>query len=378
MPPDFFSFEQPRARPTSQFYGCGLDAHPVFADSFIDVIRREEAARAQAIKRAQAARRAQQQRQAQAQAQAYLERLYHEQRREAERQYALEQQRRKQYAEYQRRKQHQYAEYQRRKAYAIEQERRRIQQAQAIRQAQDQSRHLFLALEDLIFGGLDNDNEPEQQQPVAGPSKTVDTPTQPALAAANDKGKAKAVEPEVEEEQPMEQDNDDAAQATTVASAADTDPEEVGPSPAASSVTATSDVPQALAPAPAPKQETLVFEHPFPAGSDTTTINADVINVSVDEQTNQVTVSGLWDLPTRPASPSSARGRSRSPKSARVSDVDENGNEIMQEDNDFVKIDFTPSPSATVKRSFELPKGASAEGLRAELTDDGLKLWVSA
>ena len=116
--------------------------------------------------------------------------------------------------------------------------------------------------------------------------------------------------------------------------------------------------------------------------------------MSVDEVKRTVTVSGLWNnepapsTPARAASPtpsdnSSRRGRSRSPKRARVSDVDENGEEIDSadaDDDDFVEISFTPAGAGKegkVSKTFDLPAGANIEDLRAELSEEGLKLFTT-
>ncbi|SPO19721.1 uncharacterized protein UTRI_00112_B [Ustilago trichophora] len=414
-----------RAGPsTNIFSGCGFDSHPFFADSLADAIQHERAAaqaraqaqaqraaRAEAARRAKAAaarRAAEEQRQ---QAQAYLQHIFEVQQREAQRRFHLEQLRRQRQEEQRRQ---QYEEYQRRKAYAIEKERQRIAAAKAA--AHDQSKQLFLALEDLIFGGLngflnahqqDEDDDEDEQVELAHKNATQHhTAPQPQTQSIDVKGKGKAKEDD-NTEHAMEVDNNDDAEDTAAAAAAalmvtDEDPEEVGPVPT-SPVTESVPAPVS-APAPvAPKTtEQLLFTHAFPSASnfDKSTVRADTINVSVDEAQRKVTVSGLWnDQPTAPASParaasptpsdsSSRRGRSRSPKRARVSDVDENGDEIVTpdadadaNDDDFVEVSFTRAPPAeqqkTVEKTFDLPHGANIEDLRAELTDEGLKLFTT-
>ncbi|SPO43158.1 uncharacterized protein PSANT_00842 [Moesziomyces antarcticus] len=399
------------------FSGCGFDSHPLFADSFADAIQQERAAyaraqaqraqRAEAARRARAAAAAAARREAEErQARAYLEHVLAMQQREAQRRYQLEQLQRQRHEALRRQ---QYDEYQRRKAYAIEKERQRIAAARA---AQDESKHLFLALEDLLFGGLTsfcnalqqhNDDDDEDVElahkndtapnasPATAPAQTIDA-----------KGKAKATEQEVADAaQAMDVDKDNTADDTAAAAASalmqeDADPEEVGPAP----TTAT----HVAAPEPATKAEQLVFSHAFPSTGnfDKASVRADQINVSVDEAARKVTVSGLWNnepaasaSPVRAASPapsdsSSRRGRSRSPKRARVSDVDENGDEIVTPeandgDDDFVEVSFTRASSATVtsdapatvQKTFDLPQGANVDDLRAELTDEGLKLFTT-
>ena len=419
------------AGPSSNaFNGCGFDSHPFFADAFVDAIQHERAARARALARAQAERaaRVEAARRAKAaaarreaeqrQAQAYLQHILEMQQREAQRRLHLEQLHR-QRQEAQRRQQ--YEEYQRRKAYAIQKERQRIAAARA---AENQSKQLFLALEDLIFGGLnefyracqqhhedDDDDEVEDAELAHKNDTRQQQVAAPQTSAVDVKGKGKAQENNDDADQ-MDVDNADNADDIAAAAAAalmntDEDPEEVGPVPTSSTVAASS------SPSPAPvsapvtvsptKTEQVVFTHAFPAdiNFDKSSIRADQINVSVDEAQRKVTVSGLWtnepsassttvtSSPARAASPtpsdsSSRRGRSRSPKRARVSDVDENGDEIVTpdadtNDDDFVEVSFTRAPQAQekVEKSFDLPAGANIEDLRAELTDEGLKLFTS-
>lgn len=411
------------AGPATNIYsGCGFDSHnhrqPLFVDSLADAIQRERAAHARAqaqrsaraeaarqAKAAAAARRAAEERQAQA----YLAHILEMQQREAQRRYQLEQLHRQRQEALRRQ---QYEEYQRRKAYAIEKERQRIASLKA---AEDQSRQLFLALEDLLFGGLngfchahpeDRDDEEEDDVELAHKNDTTQQnaePVHPAIPqpqAIDLKGKGKAQDND--NQQPMDVDNNDQDAAAGVAPKTnDNDAEEVGPAPSSALPTEPSAAPASTsAPVvPAAKAEQLVFSHAFPADAsfDKTSVRADQINVSVDETKRTVTVSGLWNNdPTtsaivRSASPtpsdsSSRRGRSRSPKRARVSDVDENGEEIVAPDandgdDDFVEINFTRAVDAPaqdkVEKTFDLPQGANIEDLRAELTDDGLKLYTT-
>ncbi|TKY90104.1 hypothetical protein EX895_000102 [Sporisorium graminicola] len=431
FPADVFA-AHPRQGPTARttafgagpssnvFSGCGFDSHPSFADALFDAIQQERAAharaqaqraaRAEAARRAKAAAARREAEERERQAQAYFQHILELQQREAQRRYQLEQLHR-QRQEAQRRQQ--YQEYQRRKAYAIEKERQRIAAAKA---AEDQSKHLFLALEDLIFGGLnefyracqqhnDEDGSEMDEVELAHKNDTYQSTSTAAAApqtpAVDIKGKGKAQDNDEDIKPAMEVDSDETAAAAAAAlMATDEDPEEVGPVPTSPTI--------AASPSPAPvtstKTEQIVFTHAFPADPsfDKSTVRADQINVSVDETQRKVTVSGLWNnqptssttddassSPGRAASPtpsdsSSRRGRSRSPKRARVSDVDENGNEIATpdadtNDDDFVEVSFTRAApaQAKVERTFDLPAGANIEDLRAELTDDGLKLFTS-
>ncbi|MCO5590014.1 hypothetical protein L7F22_043983 [Adiantum nelumboides] len=75
------------------------------------------------------------------------------------------------------------------------------------------------------------------------------------------------------------------------------------------------------------------------------------------------------------------RKRSRSPKRSRVSDVDETtGEEIVaveQEENTegFVNVASTGKQPQGLAR-IPLPKDANLSNLRAELTDEGFKLFI--
>lgn len=415
-----FPGQSRRPGPSNPFVNCGFGSQAPFEDFFADAIREErvaEAARARAhaareaaqararaaqqaaeIKRAHAARRAaelQQQRAAEEQQlRAYFEHVlglhnWHEeearqrqaQREQAQQEYHAqlqrqrEQERRAQLQQAEVRRQ-QYAEYQRQKTYAVQKERERIAAAQA---ARDNGKQFFLVLEDLLVGGLRalfNDEEPAET--TATDSQRTET-AQPATATPKDtKGKAKA-----QDEVSVQQ----AASVATSTTVSDSDPEELGPVPTAETTEPT--------PATA-EQPILVFEHDFPATGDfdKNSVEAGAINVSVDEEKRTVTVSGLWDnepadvarasSPTPSSGSGSQRGRSRSPKRARVSDVDENGNEIVtpeqqETDEDFVEVHFHKNDSkpATVQKTFSLPEGAVIDALRAELTDQGLKLYTS-
>lgn len=408
---------------TNIFSGCGFDSHPLFAaGNFVDAIQHERAAaqarraaeaeraaRAEAARRAKAAAIARARREAEErQAQAYLEHILALQQREAQRRYHLEQLHR-QRREAQRRQQ--YEEYQRRKAYAIEKERQRIA---AQRAAQEEGKQLFLALEDLILGGLnsfyhalqqDDDDEDEE---VELAHKNVDKVTQQQTAASTQavdvKGKGKATE------QDMNIDNDNTDDKVADAAAAlmvtdDEDPAEVGPAPSITDEATPAPAP-VQPPTPVSKSEQLIFIHAFPSDPDfdRASIRAEQINIAVDESQRKVTVSGLWnDAPATPSSPtiaassparsdsptpsdsSSRRGRSRSPKRARVSDVDENGEEIVKPEaqdgeDDFVEVNFVSAASRAqdkVEKTFDLPAGANVEDLRAELSNEGLKLFTT-
>ncbi|SNX81385.1 uncharacterized protein MEPE_00090 [Melanopsichium pennsylvanicum] len=389
------------AGPSSNvFSGCGFDTHPFFTDALANAIshERQRQARAEAVRRAKAqaaaARRAAEE---QRQAQAYLKRVLELQQREAEHNYRLEQLHRQRQEQVRRQ---QYEEYQKRKACAIEKERQRIA---AKRAAENEGKQLFLALEDLIFGGLNgffhavNQQNDEEGQEVHLVPENHSQATQPQ--AADVKGKGKAVETNDNESMDIDDtENTLSAAAAAAAVLNDEDPEEVGPVPTTFTVESNPSPAPASVSAPT-KTEKLIFTHAFPQDPtlNKATVRADAINVSVDEAKRTVTVSGLWDdaqstlsTPARASSPtpsdtSSRRGRSRSPKRARVSDVDEKtGEEIVlpetteDGDDDFVEVNLVKAQEQKqVEKTFDLPQVANVEDLRAELTDQGLKIFTT-
>lgn len=144
-----------------------------------------------------------------------------------------------------------------------------------------------------------------------------------------------------------------------------------------------------------------IFTHPLPNDStQRASLNAKDIQVTFDQPTNTIKVSGLWDVNTNEnedelvalsSSSSSSvttnddqeetrgRKRSRSPKRSRVSDVDEiTGEEILvdQEENKdgFVNVAAGKQPQGSIQ--IPLPKDANVSNLRAELTDEGFKLFL--
>lgn len=135
----------------------------------------------------------------------------------------------------------------------------------------------------------------------------------------------------------------------------------------------------------------LIFTYPLPHDEAArSSIKAQDIGVSYDEASHTIQLTGLWPNNSASASSSSSheenrgRTRSRSPKRSRVSDVDEKtGEEIVKADeNDegFVEIPkvqqaTTTTPNTTTK-SIRLPQDATVTNLRAELTDDGFKVFV--
>lgn len=133
----------------------------------------------------------------------------------------------------------------------------------------------------------------------------------------------------------------------------------------------------------------LVFTHPFPSKEASASIQTDQVSISVDENSGKVEVSGLWNneqevtsSPSRPASPTLSQHSSTSSnkRRAHVNDVDEDGNELESEEWDMavdaVEDEKKVSSSTTTSRTFTLPEGFKAENLKAEIQDDGLKIYV--
>jgi len=121
----------------------------------------------------------------------------------------------------------------------------------------------------------------------------------------------------------------------------------------------------------------------------------------VDEKSGLVTVSGLCEseptsTPTpidRPSSPTPSHRSNTShstssskSKKAHVNDVDENGEEIEMENGEedgFVQLSKSTLEKVqeqlqkeSTSRTFQLPERTSAKNIRAEVSEEGLKLWV--
>lgn len=136
-------------------------------------------------------------------------------------------------------------------------------------------------------------------------------------------------------------------------------------------------------------EERLLFTYPLPQDEAVrSAIQAKDIGVSFDEASRTIQLIGLWSQGTTSAPSSTAasesgdegsrgRKRSRSPKRPRVSDVDEvTGEEISkpeEEEEEYVEV---PKMQTTITKSIPLPEGVTVDNLRAELTDDGFKVYV--
>ncbi|WFC97715.1 hypothetical protein MYAM1_000434 [Malassezia yamatoensis] len=120
----------------------------------------------------------------------------------------------------------------------------------------------------------------------------------------------------------------------------------------------------------------LLFSYDFPSpNTDYGTkirqqAKADSIEVEITmDNGGSIRISGLWDkeAPSQTATPP------RSPKSAHVSDVDENEEEIEVVENRPVKSDHIE-----LKHSETIPLPEHPERIRAELTDEGFRLWLDS
>ena len=124
----------------------------------------------------------------------------------------------------------------------------------------------------------------------------------------------------------------------------------------------------------------LVFSYDFPDASTAygrevrRLVNADNISVQANSlNEGSIKIGGLWSktAPTKPTS------RPSSPRSARVRDVDENGDEILlAEDTDSESESGEPTISFQESVVISLPSPKDASHLRAELDEDGFRLWI--
>lgn len=124
----------------------------------------------------------------------------------------------------------------------------------------------------------------------------------------------------------------------------------------------------------------LVFSYDFPDASTAygrevrRLVNADNISVQANSlNEGSIKIGGLWSktAPTKPTS------RPSSPRSARVRDVDENGDEILlAEDTDSESESGEPTISFQESVVISLPSPKDVSHLRAELDEDGFRLWI--
>ena len=124
----------------------------------------------------------------------------------------------------------------------------------------------------------------------------------------------------------------------------------------------------------------LVFSYDFPDANTQygrevrRLVNADNISVQANSlNEGSIKIGGLWSK----TAPTKSSSRPSSPRSARVRDVDENGDEILlAEDTDSESESGEPTISfqESVVISFPSPKDVSR--LRAELDEDGFRLWI--
>ena len=124
----------------------------------------------------------------------------------------------------------------------------------------------------------------------------------------------------------------------------------------------------------------LVFSYDFPDANTAygrevrRLVNADNISVQTNSlNEGSIKIGGLWSktAPTKPTS------RPSSPRSARVRDVDENGDEILlAEDTDSESESGEPTISFQESVVISLPSPKDVSHLRAELDEDGFRLWI--
>lgn len=212
----------------------------------------------------------------------------------------------------------------------------------------------------------EEDEEPELQSLVDGVAKAlVGAAPEPASERPGEAVPAAADEPA------------DAAPATPVkqtsTAPAPAEPEPTVESPA-TPLMQSGDIAEAARPS-APQ---LLFSRAFPAANTPygeqvrKHAKADQISVEASPANGgSITIRGLW----KTQAPASRPGSPRSPRAPRVSDVDENGEEVVNDaDSD---VDTAPAPLVMDDTdSIPLPALDRLDHVRAELTDDGFELWL--
>lgn len=124
----------------------------------------------------------------------------------------------------------------------------------------------------------------------------------------------------------------------------------------------------------------LVFSYDFPDANTAygrevrRLVNADNISVQTNSlNEGSIKIGGLWSK----TAPTKSTSRPSSPRSARVRDVDENGDEILlAEDTDSESESGEPTISFQESVVISLPSPKDASHLRAELDEDGFRLWI--
>ena len=124
----------------------------------------------------------------------------------------------------------------------------------------------------------------------------------------------------------------------------------------------------------------LVFSYDFPDANTAygrevrRLVNADNISVQTNSlNEGSIKIGGLWSK----TAPTKSTSRPSSPRSARVRDVDENGDEILlAEDTDSESESGEPTISFQESVVISHPSPKDASHLRAELDEDGFRLWI--
>lgn len=172
------------------------------------------------------------------------------------------------------------------------------------------------------------------------------------------------------------------AESPADASAAATDATDASAaSQAAQQPAATASSDTANATSPTTKHE-LLFSYDFPSNSTEygrairEHVHADSITVQASSENGGVIrIGGLWRQQAPPRTPSSPSSP-RSPRSPHVSDVDENGEEvIVPEPPASTAASSKPELSLAMDECAEIPLPTHLDTIRAELTDEGFRLW---
>ncbi|WFC94434.1 hypothetical protein MBRA1_001064 [Malassezia brasiliensis] len=286
-------------------------------------------------------------------------------------------------------------------------EQKRLAQAQA-----QQDRVRFVRIGDLLLRIVENDDKEEfadvqntdgeneaaeetetsELDPLTSSSDAqdkVDEEVAVALAklSAHDRAdESLEVEQQTESPDATDDEHDDAVaeacQALADAVAAPTPAPETENMQAATEEAAPLEASAPVADASSPNADpVLLFSYDFPS-NDTEygrairkLVNADSITVEATRANGgSIKIGGLWQM----QAPECTRSPPRSPRSARVSDVDENGEEVIVPVVDVQSTNELDTSKIPLNETSTIPLPEHLDGLRAELTDDGFRLWLDS
>lgn len=291
-------------------------------------------------------------------------------------------------------------------------EQKRLAQVQAQAQTQ-QDKVRYVRIGDLLLRIVENDEEEEysdaQEDANDNNEETEETETTAlapltsgndaedkveeevavALAklSAHDRPDEEVQEPEQQIESPDASDdehNEAVAQACQALADAITTPASEPESENAPAPTETASLEASAPVADAPSANAdpvLLFSRDFPS-NDTEygreirkLVNANSITVEASRANGgSIKIGGLWKM----QAPERVHSPPRSPRSARVSDVDENGEEVVVPVVDVQTTNELDASKIKLDDTDTIPLPEHLDGLRAELTDDGFRLWLDS